>query len=640
MINISRYRGSASGFGSQSDTASASGPQRARTHKDSAKSEGVEEGTLSVLRQARVLFGAIANSPGRRSLTWLSVAIVLIISANAVGQIYLNDWRGAWYDALGQRDLDGFVLQLKIFLVIICGLLALVVGETWLHQMVRIRFREWLTHDLLNVWLHPRRVSLLGYAGEIGVNPDQRMHEDARHLSELTVGLGIGLLRSSLLLISFVGVLWTLSSQVQFTWDGATFAIPGYLVWCVLIYAFAGSWLTWLVGRPLIRLNAVRYAREADLRYAMVRVNENAESIALFRGETDERKTLDRPVEGVVDITRQLAGSIAKLTWITSGFGWTGLVVPILVAAPGYFGGYMSFGGLMIVVGAFNQVENALSWFVSNFSNIADWRATLLRVTTFRTALLALDAGQDELPRQAASDAKSAAFVIQNLEVESDNRVIRPASSRVAVEPGQHTLLKGDPGGGGHAVFRALAGLWPKGSGTVHVPPQTSTMFVPQKPYLPLGDIATVMRYPSGSGWMDNQALEHALRRVNLGHLVPHLETVERWDQKLSLDEQQRIILARCLIHAPDWLILDDFLASMDSTSREMMLSMLTDELTNTTVIGVGSGIGLEPLQPAKIALVASPMPSAKAIGTRAVPVVRKERQGLLDGAAPAPTVS
>ncbi len=555
----------------------------------------------SVLKQARVLFGAIAQSPGRRMLAILTVAIIAIISANAVGQIYLNDWRGAWYDALERRDLDAFFHQLMMFGVIVAFLLAFVVGETWLHQMVRIRLREWLTHDLLNVWLHPRRATLIGYAGEIGDNPDQRMHEDARHLSELTVLLGIGLLRSSLLLISFIGVLWVLSSQVNFSWNGESFAIPGYMVWCVLIYASGGSYLTWIVGRPLIRLNAIRYAREADLRFAMVRVNENAGSISLFGGEAHERRTLNHPVERVVDITRQLAGSIARLTWITSGYGWSGLVVPIIVAAPGYFQGDLTFGGMMIVVGAFNQVENSLSWFVSNFSNIADWRATLLRVTTFRTALLELEETTDEASNLTTKDARSQALILQNLDVTSDNKLIRPARSRIVIAPRRHTLIRADAGEGGQALFRALASVHPEGGGFIHKPAGTSMMFVPQKPYLPLGDIATVVRYPELGQTGSNRTtctddIEEALRKTGLVHLIPNITTEDRWDQKLSLDEQQRITIARILVNRPDWLVLDDFLASMDATNRQIFHKLLEEDLVDTTVITIGAGHGLDGL--------------------------------------------
>ena len=236
-----------------------------------------------------------------------------------------------------------------------------------------------------------KRVYMLGFAGEIGVNPDQRIQQDAQHLTDLTTILAIGLLQSSLLLVSFAGVLWVLSDQVVFDFGNGPVTIPGYMVWCALAYSLGGSLLAWHVGRPLIPLNAERYAREADLRIALVRISEHADGIALHDGEADERRLLNEPVDGVVTMMARLANGLARLTWITSGYGWLAMVVPIVVAAPGYFGGHMSFGTLMMVIGAFNQVQGSLRWFVDNLPQIADWRATLGRVVAFREALAAVD---------------------------------------------------------------------------------------------------------------------------------------------------------------------------------------------------------------------------------------------------------
>jgi putative ATP-binding cassette transporter len=255
-----------------------------------------------------------------------------------------------------------------------------------------------LEDDLGERMLH-EDAYLLAFAGEIGVDPDQRMQADAQHLSELSAELSIGLLRATLLLLSFVGVLWLLSDDVVFVLDARSFTIPGYLVWCALAYALSGSWLAWLVGRRLIAINAERYNREAKLRFALVRISEHAEGISLHAGEADERRALDEPVESVVSTTCRLANGLARLTWITSGYGWLGLVIPIFVASPGYFTGSLSFGGLMMVVGAFNQVQQALRWFVDNFARIADWRATLLRVVDFREALPATEAMSEKAGR-------------------------------------------------------------------------------------------------------------------------------------------------------------------------------------------------------------------------------------------------
>ena len=345
----------------------------------------------SVIAQLSSLLRALGTSPYRRRLGLLAAGIVLVICANSVGQIRLNAWQGAFFDAIEQRDLASFGAQLLVFGLIVGGLLVLVVAQTWLKEMLQVRLREWLTHDLLDRWLAPKRAYLLAHAGEIGSNPDQRVHEDTRHLIDLSTNLAVGLLQGTLLLVSFIGVLWVLSAQVVFVVGERSFSIPGYMVWCALAYAIGGSWLAWRVGRPLIALNATRYAREAELRFALVRVSECAEGIALHGGEADERRILDGTVGQVVTAMRGLAGRLARLTWVTSGHGWLGLVAPILVAAPGYFGGGLSFGGLMMVIGAFNQVQQSLRWFVEHFDQIADWRATLLRVMALREALAADD---------------------------------------------------------------------------------------------------------------------------------------------------------------------------------------------------------------------------------------------------------
>ena len=225
----------------------------------------------------------------------------------------------------------------------------------------------------------------------MGANPDQRIHEDARHLTELSTDLGIGLLQSSLLLGSFIGVLWILSQNVTFHVNGRSFAIPGYMVWCALLYAGTASWLSWRVGRPLIQLNSERYAREADLRFALVRLNEHSDSVALFGGEQDEKQRLTTELERVLRVMRRIVSASTWLTCITAGYGWFTIIAPIVVASPGYFGGDLSFGGLMMVVGAFIQVQQALRWFIDNFSTIADWRATLLRIASFRETVVTMD---------------------------------------------------------------------------------------------------------------------------------------------------------------------------------------------------------------------------------------------------------
>jgi vitamin B12/bleomycin/antimicrobial peptide transport system ATP-binding/permease protein len=534
------------------------------------------------------LLRALRASPYRRRLGLLAIGIVLVICANAAGQIRLNVWQGAFYNAIEQRHFAAFTTQLLVFAIIAGGLLVLVVAQTWLKEMLQVRLREWLTHDLLDQWLAPKRAYLLGFAGEIGLNPDQRIHQDAQHLTELTTILAIGLVQSSLLLVSFVGVLWVLSEQVVFDVGGRSFAIPGYMVWCALAYALGGSLLAWRIGRPLVALNAERYAREADLRFALVRVNEHADGIALHGGEADERRVLDEPVDRVVAIIVRLAGGLARLTWITAGYGWLAIVAPIVVAAPGYFDGELSFGALMMVVGAFNQVQSSLRWFVDNLAQIADWRATLLRVVAFRDALPALETIGEETGRIEVVDTGSDKLVLENLEIALPDACATLDQARVEVKPGERIQILGKPGAGKSTLFRVLAGMWPWGAGTIQLPPREAMMFMPQRPYLPLGTLRAAVSYPAEPGHFDDGAVRATLEQVDLGHLAPALDRTERWDRQLSLDEQQRLAVARLLLHRPRWVVGDDAIGALDEDHRRLVLSILERELAEATLIRLG----------------------------------------------------
>ncbi len=541
----------------------------------------------SLTAQLLTLLRALKGSRYRAGLGWLAAGIVVVICANTAGQLRLNVWQGAFYDALEQKQIPAFVQQLLVFGAIVAVLLVLVVAQTWLQEMVKVRLREWLTHDLIDQWLVPKRAYLLGFAGQIGVNPDQRIHQDAQHLTELTAVLAIGLLQSTLLLVSFVGVLWVLSAKVVFAYDGHVFTIPGYMVWCALAYSLGGSLLAWRVGRPLIALNAERYAREADLRFDLVRANEFAEGIALYGGEADERHILAGAVERVVTIMVKVAFGLARLAWISSGYGWLAIVVPILVAAPGYFGGDLSFGGLMMVVGAFNQVQSSLRWFVDNVSQIADWRATLQRIALFRDALLAIETLGEDVGRIRRVQDEAGNLVLENLSIQLAEGRVALDQPVVEVKPGERVLIVGEPGAGKSALFRAIAGLWTCGSGTVRLPPEGEIVFMPDRPYLPLGTLHAAVCYPSAPDCLDETAVRAALERVELGRLLPSLDREERWDKVLSLEEQQRLAFARLLLQAPHWAVLDDAMGALQPAGRRLMLSLFERELAGAAVVRI-----------------------------------------------------
>ncbi|MDE2263744.1 MAG: ABC transporter ATP-binding protein/permease, partial [Gammaproteobacteria bacterium] len=388
-----------------------------------AETGGTAEASL--LSQLDMMVRALWASPARGAIVGLTGAAVAVVVATAYGQVRLNRWNQPFYDALSRRNMREFAIQLLVFTVIAGSLLFLNVGQRWLGEMLKLRLREGLVHDLVQGWMQPRRAFQLESAGPIGVNPDQRMHEDARHLTELSSDLALGLVQSSALLVSFVGVLWALSRGFALKVGGHTLALPGYMVWAAVVYALSASLLTYWTGRRLIPDNASRYAREADLRYALVRVNEHVDAITLAGGEADEARRIELDLAAVLTAMRRLVTGLTRLTWVTAGYGWVTQVAPILVAAPLYFSGSLSFGGLMMAAAAFTQLQSSLRWFVDNFSTIADWRATLLRVAVFRravvtTGVLHRTESRIELGEsQPAGDSVAETLVIDHLEIAS-----------------------------------------------------------------------------------------------------------------------------------------------------------------------------------------------------------------------------
>ncbi len=359
---------------------------------DQPRDDDPEEKGAGLLPQLGMMIRALMTSAVRNTLFLLGGLIFLVIVATAYGQIRLNRWNQPFYDALAHRDLHGFMMQLGVFCVIAGGLLILNVVQRWLAEMLKLKLRQGLVQDLVNEWLKPHRAYRLNKVGPVGVNPDQRMHEDARHLTELSSDLGVQLLQSSILLVTFANILWRISGNFAFHADGRDFSIPGYMVWAAIIYAGSGSMLSFWVGRGLIRRNADRYQRESELRTSLNRVNEHIDQIEKDGDEARAATRIVLDLKNVLIAMRSLVTGLTELTWVTAGYGWLTLVAPILVAAPAYFAGTLTFGGLMMAAGAFNQVQSSLRWFVDNFSTIADWRATLLRVADFRRAVVEVDA--------------------------------------------------------------------------------------------------------------------------------------------------------------------------------------------------------------------------------------------------------
>jgi putative ATP-binding cassette transporter len=350
-------------------------------------------GQADLLSQLDMMIRALLSSPLRNRLFVIGGAIFLVIAATTYAQIRLNRWNQPFYDALTRRDMHGFFVQLTVFAVIVGILLVLNVVQRFLSETTKLWLRQGLTQDLVQEWLKPHRALRLSEAGPIGINPDQRMHEDARHLTELSGDLGVELMQATVLVVTFIHVLWRISGSFNLEVFGHVYVISGYMVWAAFVYAISASLLSYWVGRSLVPRNSQRYQRESELRAALMRTNDHIVAVQAHGRSLDtaRRKILDR-LNGVLGAMWRLVFGLTNLTWITAGYGWLMLVAPILVAAPAYFSGALTFGGMMMAVGAFNQLQLSLRWYVDNFSSIADWRATLLRVAEFRRALVACDA--------------------------------------------------------------------------------------------------------------------------------------------------------------------------------------------------------------------------------------------------------
>jgi putative ATP-binding cassette transporter len=534
------------------------------------------------------------TSEERWSARGLLLAIIAM-NLTLVGlNVVLSFWRREFYNALQDKDWKAFLELLFLYRTTPSGpmpgfcevavvFIMLFVYSVYINQLLQIRWRRWMTRQFLNEWLADRayyHISLTRDPASIGTdNPDQRVAEDLRDFTDTTLSLGLGLLSNLVSMFSFVSILWGLSGSFELF----GVPIPGYMVWVALAYAALGTWLTHLVGRPLALLSFKQQRVEADFRYALVRVRENMENIALYRGEEEERVSLRERFTAVIVNWRQIMTRTKLLNSLTSGYDQVAGIFPIVVAAPRYFAGTMQLGGLMQTAGSFAQVQGSMSWFVASYAQLATWRAIVERLATFHRAIVKARAethGGFEPSISADGDLRLNDVVMT---LPDGTKLLDGANLRLT--PGHSIVLTGRSGSGKTTLFRVLAGIWPFGSGQVQIP--RNSFFLPQRPYVPLGTLRHVITYPNSITAFTQEEMTQVLHDVGLSQLAGRLDYDDNWPMRLSMGEQQRLGFARAILAKPEWIFLDEATASVDPEAETELYEVLKTRLPNATLVSI-----------------------------------------------------
>ena len=523
--------------------------------------------------------------PGR-----ILLAGVIAIELSLVAlQVVLNQWYNRFYNTLQDRNWDAFISAILFFCVLATIYTVLVVYQTYINQWLQIRWRRWMTEDYLRQWLDAAnhyRMQLLGDAAD---NPDQRVADDLQMFVQYTLSIATGLLNSVVTLCSFIVILWVLSEQAPLHLFGASFAIPGYLVWTALLYAAIGTVFTHLLGWQLIPLNFRQQRFEADFRFNLVRSRENSEQIAALAGEAAERERHLSRFGFVVGNWLALMQRQKKLMFFTQSFTQASVIFPYVIVSPVYFSGAMQLGGLMQTASAFKSVQDALMYFITAYRSIAEWRAIVERLSGFEAAIAAGRAAAvtppviEVVPREAP-----ASFAVDDLRVRLPGGEPVVAAERLTFPLGERVLVTGPSGAGKSTLFRAIAGIWPFGSGRVTVPKGAKMMLLPQRPYFPVATLAVAIGYPAPAGTFDDTRVGEVLAAVGLPQLIGRLGEEAHWNRMLSLGEQQRLAIARALLHAPQYLFLDEATASLDEAAEAALYRLLQERFKGATIVSIG----------------------------------------------------
>jgi putative ATP-binding cassette transporter len=518
---------------------------------------------------------------------WPARLLLLSVVALALGLVYVNvlfnDWNRDFYNALETKNLPEFWDQLWRFSWLAFVYIGVAIYRIYLTQALEMRWRTWMTGQYMSLWLKNQSYYQIEQ-NQSADNPDQRIAEDLKYLTSGSLSLSLGLLSSVVTLASFIGILWSVSGPLTFMLSGQQWSIPGYMVWFAIGYAGIGSLLVVFIGKPLVKQNVDQQRFEADFRFGLIRLRENAEPVALYQGEEHARHQLSGQFARIRDNWWAIMKTSKRLNITSTFYAQFAVIFPFLVGAPRYFSGAITLGGLMQISSAFGQVQSALSWFIDAYGQLAEWKASVNRLAGFHEAVSAAHAQGSEI---SVLHNNVGALLIEELVLRLPNGTQLNTAFTSRVQNGQRILVTGPSGCGKSTLFRAIAGIWPYGSGSVEIPHKLGVLFIPQRSYLPIGTLRSAIGYPSGEDAFKDLAMRHYLQSCRLDHLAPLLDTEDNWSQRLSPGEQQRIAFMRALLTKPDLLFLDEASSALDSETEKALYKQLIEELPNTTVISI-----------------------------------------------------
>lgn len=499
--------------------------------------------------------------------------------------VLLNQWNNRFYNALQNYATDTIFHELYVFSGLAAIYIILAVYSYYLQQCLIINWRKWLTARFLDVWLKNKTYYHLQMFGKDTDNPDQRISEDVRLFVEMTLGFTVGIIKAFCTFASFVVILYSMSGPLKFSLFGHQLIINGYLFWASLLYSIAGTYVTHLVGRKLVQLNFIQQRYEADFRFAMIRLRESAENVAFYRGEAQEGMVFKERFKLLMDNFWKLVNKQKQLVWLNSGYSQIAIIFPFVAAMNRYLSKEFTLGSLMQVASAFGRVQDSLSYFVDMYSSLAQWQAVVMRLTYFGRHMqeVSADAEKFHLDRFVTSTAVSA----ERLNVNLPDGAPLLQNICFTLQPGANVLIKGVSGSGKSTLLRAIAGIWPFVEGKVNMPETAELMFIPQKPYIPLGTLREALLYPGTKPLADDE-LKQLMHTCQIGYLEDKLDLVADWSHVLSVGEQQRLAFVRAHVQQPLWLFLDEATSALDEETEARMYELLAERLPSTTVVSVG----------------------------------------------------